>query len=103
MINCCCVDTPAAWTPPEGVVCVCGKAETCAYSIQCACTVPTAVDFKETIVRDVLIADMDIFREILGTDKILEHTVNDVITLVEGKEMARNALLSPTAGISSFK
>ena len=46
---------------------------------------------------------MDIRREILGADKILERTVNDVITIVEGKEMARNALPSSAAGISSFK
>ena len=79
-----------------------GKANTCAYSVQCACPVPTAVDFTEIIVRDVLIAgiaDMDI----LGTDKILERTVNEVVIIVEGKEMARNALPSSAPGISSFK
>ena len=79
------------------------KPETCAYSVQCACPVPTDVDFTEIIVRDVLIAgiaDMDIRREILVTDKILERTVNDVITLVE---MARNNLPSSAAGPSSFK
>ena len=65
-----------------------GKAETCAYSVQCACPVPTVVDFTEIVARNLLIAgivDMDIRREILGTDTILERTVNDVITLVEGK------------------
>ena len=48
-----------------------GKAETCAYSVQCACPVPTAVDFTEIIVRDVLIAgiaDMDIRREMPMVD-----------------------------------
>ena len=81
-----------------------GKAETCAYTVRCACAV--SVDFTEIIVRDVLIAgiaDTDIRREILGIGNILEQTVNNVITLVESKEMARNALPSSTAGISSFK
>ena len=82
------------------------KAETCAYSVQYVCPVPTAVDFTDIIVRDVLIAgiaDMGIRREILGTNKLLERTVNDVITLVEEKEMALNALPSSDAGISYFK
>ncbi len=46
---------------------------------------------------------MDIRREVLGTSAILERAVSDVISLVEGKEMARNALPSSASGISSFK
>ena len=46
---------------------------------------------------------MNIRREVLGTSAILERAVNDVISLVEGKEMARNALPSSASGISSFK
>ena len=47
---------------------------------------------------------MDIRREVLRVSNILETAVNEVIALVEGKEMARNAL--PSANISrmsSFK
>ena len=40
--------------------------------------------------------DPDIRREVLGTRNILQTPVNDVIALVENKEMARNA-------VSSFK
>ena len=81
-----------------------GKAETCAYITKCTCL--CEVDFTDSIIRDVLIAgiaDLDIRREVLGTSAILERAVNDVISLVEGKEMARNALPSSASGISSFK
>ena len=69
-------------------------------------TCPREVDFTDSIIRDVLIAgivDLDIRREVLGTSVILERDVNDVISLVESKEMARNALPSTASGISSFK
>jgi len=40
----------------------------------------------------------------LGTKDILEASVNDVIALVENKEMARNAFpLSAVSATSSFK
>ena len=81
-----------------------GKAETCAYRTKCSCL--REVDFTDCIIRDVLItgiADSDIRLEILGADAILERPVNEVISLVEGKEMARNAISPSTAGISSFK
>ena len=81
-----------------------GKAETCAYITKCTCL--REVDFTDSIIRDVLIAgiaELDIRREVLGTSAILERAANDVISLVEGKEMARNALPSSASGISSFK
>ena len=64
------------------------------------------MDFPDSIIGDVLIAgiaDLDIRREVLGTSVILERAVNDVISLVESKEMARKALPSSASGISSFK
>ena len=85
-----------------------GKAETCGYSTTCTCA--RIVDFTDTIARDVLlsgIADTDIRREMLGLPGILDKPVNEIISLVESKEMARNALPSSApssaAGISSFK
>ena len=81
-----------------------GKAETCAYSVNCTCG--RDVDFTDAIVRDVLIAgisDLDIRREVLGTVDIIDQPVNDVIALVESKETARNALPLSAAGISTFK
>ena len=78
-----------------------GKAEICNYITKCSCL--KEVDFTDSIIRDVLIAgiaDMDIRREILGTDVILEHSINDDISLVESKEMARNDMPTTSSGIS---
>jgi hypothetical protein len=83
-----------------------GKAETCAYGIDCTCGL--TVDFTDQMTRDVLIAgiaDMDIRKEILSTQGVLEKPLNDIIACVESKEMARNALPQHpvTAALSSFK
>ena len=82
-----------------------GKAETCAFSTQCECG--KNVDHTDHVIRDVLlngISDPDIRREVLGTKNVLQTPVNDVIALVENKEMARNALPSSTlSAVSSFK
>ena len=72
-----------------------GKAETCALTTECECG--KKVDYTHHVIRDVLlngIYDTDIRREILGTKKILETLVNEVISMVENKDMARNALPS---------
>ena len=81
-----------------------GKAETCSYTTKCSCN--STVNFTDIIVRDVLIAgisDLDICRDILGTDAILQRPVNNVISLVESKEMACNALPTSLPTVSSFK
>ena len=81
-----------------------GKAETCSYHINCTCGLQ--VDFTDVIIRDVLIGgicDMDIRRDVLGTKSILEKSINNVITLVESKEMARNALPSSNGSISGYR
>ena len=82
-----------------------GKAETCAFTTKCDCT--KIVNYTDHMIRDVLlcgISDMDIRREVLGVSDILETAVNEVISLVESKEMARNALPSATISrMSSFK
>ena len=82
-----------------------GKAETCAFTTICECG--KNVDYTDHVIRDVLlngISDPDIRREVLGTTNILQTPVNDVIALVENKEMARNALPSSTlSAVSSFK
>ena len=80
------------------------KAEICACITKCTCL--REVEFTDSIIRDVLIAgiaDLNIRREVLGTSAILERAVHDVTSLVESKEMARNALPSSASGISSFK
>ena len=82
-----------------------GKAETCAFITKCECG--KNVDYTDHVIRDVLlngISDPDIRREVLGTEDVLKTPVNDVIALVENKEMARNALPSSTlSAVSSFK
>lgn len=82
-----------------------GKAETCAFTAKCSCG--NDVDYTDMVIRDVLlsgIADCDIKREVLGWDKILQKTVNEVIAIVENKEMARNALPSSTmSAVSTFR
>ena len=74
-----------------------GKAETCAYMAVCECG--NNVDYTDHIIRNVLlnrIYDSDIRRETLGVPDILTKPVNDVITVIENKEMARKALPSST-------
>ena len=82
-----------------------GKAETCAFNATCECG--TSVDYTDHVIRDVLLnglSDPDIRRDVLGTKDILTKLINDVIALVENKEMARNALPSATlSSISTFK
>ena len=65
-----------------------GKAETCGFSTECSCPCGTVnlVDYTDQIVRDVLIAgicDMDIHRDILGIDGIIDRPVNKVVSMVE--------------------
>ena len=80
-----------------------GKAEACAFFARCqqrcqcgqVCT--GNVDYTDNVIRDILlngIYDLDMRRHVLGTRDIVETPVNDVVALVEGKEMARNALPS---------
>eukprot|EP00111_Clytia_hemisphaerica_P020937 TCONS_00061733-protein len=79
-----------------------GKAETCNYKTRCTCD--NTIDFTDSIIRDVLIAgieDSDIRREVLGIANILETSINDIIALVESKEMARDALPSSVGNVSS--
>ena len=86
-----------------------GKAATCGYKQVCcgaACEVET--DFSEIILKDVLIAgliDEDIKKEVLGWAEVDEKTVEETLTFIEGKEMARDAMNSPdaVAPISSYK
>ena len=82
-----------------------GKAETCTFAAQCECG--KSVNYTGNAIRDVLLnslADSDIRREVLGTKDILTKPINDIVALVEGKEMARNALPSSTlSAVSTFQ
>ena len=62
----------------------------------------------DVIVKDVLVAglvDDDIRKETLGWSELDDKTIDQTVTYIEGKEMARDALLSKTtnAGISAHK
>ena len=82
-----------------------GKAETCSYTTIFTCG--ASVDYADHVFRDVILNgfyDTDIKREALGIAGILEKPINEVIALVETKEMARNALPSPSLStVSSFQ
>ena len=82
-----------------------GKAETCEFKATCSCG--NDVNYTDHAIRDVRlsgISDIDIRREILGTQGVLQKSINDVIALVESKEMARNDLPSSSlSAVSSFR
>jgi len=82
-----------------------GKAETCSFTTttKCKCGHDVQAEYTEEVIRDVLlagIADVDIRREALSMPAILEKTTNDVIAIIETREMARNA--TPTASVSAM-
>ena len=86
-----------------------GKAATCAYTADC--TAPTctqSVDFTDIIVKDVLIsglAEDEIKREVLGWAGLDESSMEETVSFIETKEMAREALNrhSSTNAISSYR
>ena len=80
---------------------VLGKADICAFFTDCC---GLKVNYTGHIIRDNLlngISDLDIRRKTLGTTDILTTSVNDVIALVESKEMARNAIPASSIFVSS--
>ena len=82
-----------------------GKAETCVFTTtaKCQCSQTIEVDYTTESVRDVLlsgIADLDIRREALSNTRIQSLSINEVISFVESREMARNA--TPSASMSAM-
>ena len=87
-----------------------GKAETCGFTTNsaCACGRSNTVDYTDRVLRDVLVAgiyDTEIRRGILGVEGIIEKSVNEVISLVEKKEMARDAHMvsGSYSSVSAFR
>lgn len=82
-----------------------GKAETCSYTTTSTCG--ASVDYTDHVIRVVILTglyDTDIRREVLGIAGILAKPINEVIALVETKEMASNTLRSPSlSAVSSFQ
>ena len=86
-----------------------GKAETCGFSTstKCRCGEELQANYTEEVIRDVLLAgicDMDIRREALSMPGILDKNTNEVVSIIEGREMARNATPTPSvAAMSSYR
>ena len=74
----------------------------------CLCGQLNKVDYTNHIIRDVLIAgiyDADIRREIMGVEHIIDMPVNGVVSMVEKREMARNAnsFTANASALSSYR
>ena len=86
-----------------------GKAATCSYTVACSSgTCTQIIDFTDIMVKDVLIADLvdeEIRREVLGWADFDTKNVNDTVTFIEAKEMARDAMnkLPVAAAVSAYK
>lgn len=82
-----------------------GKADTCRFIAQCACG--SDVNYTDHVIRDTLlngIYDTDIQREVLGLKDVITSPLNDVIGLIESKEIARNAVPSfNVSAMSSYR
>ena len=85
-----------------------GKAETCGFvtSATCACGKDIQADYTEEVILDVILSglsDIDIRREALSKPDIHGKPINEVISFIEGREMARNATpLSSVSALSSY-
>ena len=82
-----------------------GKADTCAFTVDCTCGLK--VNYTDDMIYDTLlngIADDVICREILGSADVLTRAVNEIVALVEFKEMARNAVpLTEVTSVSAIQ
>ena len=88
-----------------------GKAETCGFTTyaKCQCGESVEADYTEEVIRDVILAgicDLDIRREALSMPGIQDKATNDVVSIIESREMARNATplqMSSVSTMSSYK
>ena len=88
-----------------------GKAETCGFitSVVCSCGKSIQADYTEEVIKDVILAgicDLDIRRDALSMPEIQEKATNDVVSIIESREMARNATpfqASSVSAMSSYK
>ena len=85
-----------------------GKAATCSFPIVCSSGTCTQVnDFTNVMVKDVIsgLVDEEIKKELLGWTDLDEKSLEETITFIEAKEMARDALSKGpiAAGLSTYK
>ena len=83
-----------------------GKAETCDFVIpvKCQCDQQLSADYTEDAIRDVLLAgisDSDIRREALSTEGLQRTGINNIVSFVEGREMASKAVFPQSKGVFS--
>ena len=74
-----------------------GKADTCAFTIDCT-RCGLKINYTDHVIWDALlngIGDHEICREILGGADMHTRTVNKIVAPVEVKEMARNVVPLP--------
>ena len=72
-----------------------GKADTCAYLVKCIHGCNKDCDYTNEIIKDILVtglSDPEIRRDVLGWHGLDGKSVQDTVTFIESKEMARNAL-----------
>ena len=70
-----------------------GKADTCAFLVDCTCDLK--VNYTDQMTCDTLLNGIivdEIRREILGNADVLTRAVNEIVALLESKEMARNVV-----------
>ena len=89
-----------------------GKAITCKFKIKCphnhtASTNQVYVDYTDEMIRHVILNglyDDDIKRDIFSEANLDSMLVNDLVSVIEGKELARDATQLPNASsISQFR
>ena len=86
-----------------------GKAATCNYTMVCSKSDCNQVNnFTDVMAKDVIVAglaDDEIKKEVLSWSELDDKNVEETVNFIEGKEMARDALMKQTvnAGISMYK
>ncbi len=86
-------------------------ASTCEYSIKCphpCCAEKEHIDYTSKVVKDILmggVSDGDIKRELMGYSGIDKLSVNEIVQVVEEKEIARNAcsVNGSVSGVSAYR
>ena len=84
-----------------------GKAETCGFTTAatCPCGKQVEADYTEEVIRDVILAgisDLDIRRDALSMPEIQQKSTNDVVGIIESREMARNATPLSSAAVNAM-
>ena len=85
-----------------------GKAETCGFAVpvQCSCNKQFSLDYTVEVIRDVLLAgigSVEIRQEALSAEGMQTNSINDVISFVEKREMARSAVSHTVLSVAPSK